>query len=228
VTRRGRGAGAGRPGPAAPVGALLWGALGVLLLAVLWLGWRHGGLRSPDLPHGQGTGARLGAPTDPPGELLDLACVERSGRGLTTAELSGRFLVADFVFTYCTATCDLLTREMHRLQEATRDASDLTLLSFSVDPARDTPAVLSAYAERFQADPDRWLFLRCDPGALSQFVSRELLLSGADDMLSHSNRFVLFDRQGKVRRHYTPLTDGLWLESLLRDLGELRAEVSGS
>src|SRR5439155_1128267 len=78
-----------------------------------------------------------------------LTLVERSGRAVSAADLAGHVWVADFVFTHCPTFCPLLTERMAGLQKALVPAADpVRLVSFSVDPAHDTPEVLEDYARR--------------------------------------------------------------------------------
>jgi protein SCO1 len=142
---------------------LLWGMLGVVLSGVVGLGvwslmW--------DEPRGQSlTGA---SPTDLPvyGSVPDFALVDQHGRPVRRGNLEGKVWVANFVFTQCPDECPLMTLEMARLQSDLTQVADFRLVSISVDPERDTPRVLSQYAERFKADADRWFFLTGDKRAI--------------------------------------------------------------
>jgi protein SCO1 len=93
------------------------------------------------------------------GELPDFALTERDGRRRSRADLAGKVWVADFIYTRCTDTCPLQTAQMARLHQELAELADLLFVSISVDPTRDTPRVLRAYAERYGADPARWWFL---------------------------------------------------------------------
>ncbi len=102
---------------------------------------------------------------------------------------------------------------------------------FSVDPTYDQPPVLSTYAERYGADPNRWWFLTCD----DEPAMHELVTAGFLQALSpakggapiiHSTRFVLVDREGYIRAWY----DGLEASSkpwILRDVERLLNEPAG-
>jgi cytochrome oxidase Cu insertion factor (SCO1/SenC/PrrC family) len=91
----------------------------------------------------------------------DFTLTERSGRSVTLAELIGKVWMADFIYTECPDPnmCPLQSAHMARLQADWAAKPDVRLVSISVDPEHDTPEVLSEYAARFRADPDRWLFL---------------------------------------------------------------------
>ena len=170
----------------------------------------------------------------PLGTLPAFDLIERRQEPLRLADLRGKVWVADFMYTSCVEICPLQSAAMARLQTAFADHADLRLVSISVDPEHDTPAVLSAYAEKFQADPERWLFATGEPDAIARLAQEGFRLSaasyvpgdeGADDTFIHSNRFVLVDRQGRIRGYYRS-TDSDDLVRLRRDLTMLLAAAS--
>ena len=78
----------------------------------------------------------------------------------------------------------------------------MRLVSFSVDPAEDTPPVLAAYAKTHGAAPSMWYFLT-GPVATLQMLDRDAFkLGNIDATMQHSTRFVLVDRQGRIRGYY--------------------------
>src|SRR5438105_12473470 len=93
------------------------------------------------------------------GPVEDFALTERSERPVTRADLLGKVWVAAFGFTRCTGPCPQVSGTMARLQAELAGQPDLRLVSFSVDPDHVTPGVLREYAQRFGADPQRWLYL---------------------------------------------------------------------
>lgn len=90
--------------------------------------------------------------------LGDFRLTERSGRVVNGGDFADRVWIASFIFTRCPASCPRITSVMKGLQGKLASSS-VQLASVSVDPEHDTPAVLSAYAQRFGADPERWWFL---------------------------------------------------------------------
>ncbi len=138
---------------------------------------------------------------------------ERSGRTVSSAELAGKVWVADFIFTTCAGPCPLMSTHMAGLQRATA-GMDVPLVSFTVDPERDTPEVLTEYAGRYKADPERWLFLTGPKQALYDMIQKGFLLAVGDGSLTeggapgpgiitHSVKFVLVDQQGRIRGYYS-------------------------
>ena len=143
------------------------------------------------------------------GAVPDFALIERSGKRVSLSDLRGKIWIADFIYTTCKDTCPLQSAEMARLQDQWGD-KPIELVSFSVDPDRDTPEVLSRYARNFKADAERWLFLTGDKEQLSHLIQDGFRLSAApvtesgsrDPVILHSPRFVLIDKQNQIRGYY--------------------------
>jgi cytochrome oxidase Cu insertion factor (SCO1/SenC/PrrC family) len=127
--------------------------------------------RAADDPHAACKAAAAEAQAQPPAAtaaaatsvtLEDLVLTDQDGRPARfRSEVVGdRLVVLDFVFTTCTTICPVLSSRMARLQEALGDrlGREVLLVSVSVDPVRDTPARLLAYAAKWSAKPG-WRFL---------------------------------------------------------------------
>jgi len=147
--------------------------------------------------------------------LLDpvpgFSLVSSEGTPVTLEALSGRYWVADFIFTRCTGVCPLLSGRMLAIQKGLSGRDDVRLVSFSVDPDYDTPEVLSAYAREHGADTSRWLFLTGSRDVLHALIGKgfHLAVSRAPDgsaspgdLITHSDRLVLVDRKGRIRGYY--------------------------
>lgn len=96
------------------------------------------------------------------GQVPEFSLIERDGRPVTRADLLGKIWLANFIYTECKETCPTQSLQIARLQAEFADAPGLRLVSITVDPKHDTPEVLARYAERYGADPSRWLFLTGD------------------------------------------------------------------
>jgi len=144
------------------------------------------------------------------GTVPEFSLVERSGKAITLADLRGSIWIADFIYTTCQDTCPMQTAEMAQLQEQWKDRAGLKLVSFSVDPEKDTIAVLSRYADRYKADAQRWLFLTGAKEEISRLVQEGFRLSAValpsdgnvGSVIMHSPRFVLIDKQAQIRGYY--------------------------
>jgi protein SCO1/2 len=155
--------------------------------------------------------------------IPDFALTERSSRVVKLTDLDGKVWIADFIFTQCAGICPAMSASMRKLQDAL--PSEVRLVSFSVDPAHDTPEVLSAYAQRFGADPERWLFLTGDMPAIHKlsFEGFKLAVESSDsaiEPIAHSSRFVLVDRKGHIRGYYSMEDEGAF-DRLVKDVKSL-------
>jgi protein SCO1/2 len=165
------------------------------------------------------------------GTLPDFSLTNQDDQPYGTAQLAGRPWIADFIFTKCPGRCPKLTREMSGIQTELRGRGwdDVMLVSISVDPANDTPEVLTEYAARHGAKLDGWQFLtgtRDSIWSLSvegfKLPVEEVEDTGEGPIL-HSNRFVLADGRQQIRGYYDAL-DAEDRARLLRDLEIVRAE----
>src|SRR6266513_913716 len=67
----------------------------------------------------------------------------------------GRPVLLNFIFTTCSSICPLTSRTLEEFQRKLgREASQVHLMSISIDPEQDTPARLSVYARKFHAGPE--------------------------------------------------------------------------
>lgn len=129
----------------------------------------------------------------------DLTLTDQDGKTFSIRDLRGRPWVADFIFTSCAGSCPVMSHKMAEVQKNT--PPDLRLVSFTVDPTHDTPAILKQYAEALKADPARWRFLT---GTSQQMTDAAYAMkisvkpAGNDTPLLHSNKLLLVDRGGKV------------------------------
>jgi protein SCO1 len=80
------------------------------------------------------------------------ALVDHDGRAVTLESYRGSPVLLFFGFTHCPDVCPLtLAKLSEAVERAGRPARDARILLVTVDPARDTPEVLKAYAARFGA-----------------------------------------------------------------------------
>lgn len=145
---------------------------------------------------------------DPVGSF---ALTDERGEPFTDAALRGHATIVSLMFTRCDMICPVTSMKMARLQDRTFDAgARIKLVSFSVDPAYDTPARLAEYAQRYHADPTRWRFVtgpvedirRLVEGPfMNSMVNTGVTASGAP-AISHNGYFLLIDGNAHIRGVY--------------------------
>jgi cytochrome oxidase Cu insertion factor (SCO1/SenC/PrrC family) len=166
--------------------------------------------------------------------LPDFSLTDETDKNFGSKDLRGKVWIADFIFTRCASSCPMQTAEKVKLQSQYKDDRDLQLVTFTVDPEHDTPAVLAEYGAKHGAMPGRWKFLTGGRGDLWNLSANGFKFEVAEDAknskmpILHSSNFALVDRKGRVRGVY----DGLSAEGrglLLVDLQKLLDEtVPGS
>ena len=185
----------------------LWAVLVVTMLGVigggLWAKWRH----------------------DPLPVLYDAPAfqlTDQDGKPFAKSDLRGKTWVAAFIFTHCPGACPKMTMKMAALQQKVPDR-EVHLVSFTVDPERDTPAVLKEYARGFDADPARWHFLTGEKQAMFNVAAgMKLAASPAGKFgpeILHAEKFLLVDGEGRVR--------GIYSSGDEEELKKLAADAAG-
>jgi protein SCO1/2 len=156
-------------------------------------------------------------------EAPDFTLTDQDGEAFRSRELDGQVWVADFIFTDCPTICPVLSSHMASLQDwlKQRDLAErVHLVSISVDPENDTPAVLREFAETHGADFDHWTFLTAtaDDGEAGprdriwRLVEQGFKLPvaenapGAEMPIMHSPKLVLVDAKGQIRGYYAGTT----------------------
>jgi len=135
-----------------------------------------GTARADDPPcHGPGATATPAAPPDSAArvEVPDVELVDQDGRAVRIRSLllSGKPVVVSFVFTTCTTICPMLSTIVSRVQKDLGDRAgrEVSIVSITVDPGRDTPARLKAYAARHHAGAG-WTWLTGGRGQVEQVL----------------------------------------------------------
>ena len=158
--------------------------------------------------------------------------IDQNEKPVTLESLKGKPFIANFIFTHCAGPCPLMSAKMKTLQ--TSVPSDVKLISFSVDPSQDRPAVLKAYGERFNADDSRWHFLtvaKTEDANAIYTLARGMMIAAtpAEEAtpIIHSEKFVLVDGSGVIRAYYNSGSPSQ-MKQLERDAAELAAAATAA
>lgn len=144
-------------------------------------------------------GSLAHAATEPPRNgaaiyLADLALTDQNGKTVDLYQdyIAGRRIVLHSFFSRCEGSCPVMMATLQALQKqlGERLGQDVSIISITVDPAHDTPAVLAAYAKRVQAKPG-WHFLSGSPEQVNTALRR--IGQYADAPENHMNLIIVGD-----------------------------------
>jgi protein SCO1 len=171
---------------------------------------------------------RASKPLSVLGTVSDFRLTNQLGQPITLADLRGHVWVADIIFTRCAGPCLTMSRHMKELQDALPSSSDARLISLTTDPRFDVPPVLEKYAQRFKADPKRWMFLTGTQQEIANVASNSLRLAAVEklpeeresavDLFLHSTIFVVVDKNAQLRGIFQTTGEGI-------DPGQVKAEI---
>jgi protein SCO1/2 len=88
--------------------------------------------------------------------------VDQDSARLTSEDLRGQFVLYTFAYTNCPEACtainDTMKEVQSRLSEVELDGISVSFVTISMDPQRDTPEALNAYAQSINANTEQWKF----------------------------------------------------------------------
>jgi protein SCO1 len=131
--------------------------------------------------------------------LPDFQLTDQQGHTLRTADLRGKVVAIDFIYTRCPLpdVCPRLSANFATLQRRFGDqaGAGLVLLSVTVDPEFDTPEVLADYARRWAAGPG-WHFLTGDVAPLAALLGE--VYWSEEGSIGHNSTTSIIGRDGRL------------------------------
>ncbi len=126
--------------------------------------------------------------------------IDQQGRAVTPQDLRGKVVAVNFIYTRCPLPdiCPRLSANFAALQR--RFGDRVLLLSITVDPDYDTPAVLAEYARRWNADPAAWRFLTAADAAAITPVAAALgeVYWSDEGSIGHNSMTTIVGRDGRI------------------------------
>ena len=134
------------------------------------------------------------------GETLpDFTLIDQDGRAATLSSFRGKLIAVDFIYTRCPLpnVCPMLSANFARLQK--RFGDKITLLSITLDPQYDTPAVLTDYAQRWRADSRNWHFLTGSADEIRKVAGHfGVIFWPEEGAITHTSSTAIIDRTGRL------------------------------
>ncbi|MCY7358734.1 MAG: SCO family protein [Rudanella sp.] len=160
--------------------------------------------------------------------IPDFRFVSQYGDTVSAQTLKGKIYVADFFFTTCPTICPKMKTQLKRVYERFKGNPKVMLLSHTIDPTRDSVAVLREFAQNLEVEGRQWLFVTGDKEKIYDIGQNSYMVSAAEDASApggvvHSGAFILVDAQKHIRGIYDGTTvDGV--DKLMADMDRLLAE----
>lgn len=152
----------------------------------------------------------------------------QDGMEVSSNSLKSKIHVASFIFLSCPTICPQMSVQMKEVQEKTQSMDDVLLLSYSIDPKRDTIPALKAYADKIGAKNNKWYFLYGDQEEVLRLAEKSYYAIAYPDSMApggftHSGGLLLVDKDLHVRGVYDG-TSNEETKRLLKDIAILRKE----
>ncbi len=162
--------------------------------------------------------------------------IDQDNTLLTSADLRGDFTLYTITYTNCPPPCYNINQTMRevqaRLNEAPLDGIKVNFVTISIDPDRDTPEALNAYAKAAGADTSTWRFATTANKSLLKTIIGSGFETYYEDKgngtFAFDPTFILVDGWGIVRSEYRYATEVSLPDRILRHLNVLAEEVRNS
>ncbi|WP_245676148.1 SCO family protein [Domibacillus iocasae] len=148
-------------------------------------------------------------------EVQNFTNTNQNSEKVSLADLKGKVWLANFIFTNCTTVCPPMTRNMSEVQDKLNEEGieDYEIVSFSVDPTRDTPEALKEYISHYEADETNWHLLTGyteeEIGTFAEKSFQAIAIPDPNsDQFVHGTSFYLVDQQGKAVKSYQGTKQG--------------------
>ena len=137
-------------------------------------------------------------------KVPEFAFINQDSIIISNEDFNKKVYVAEFFFTSCPSICPIMNKNMKRIENRFGKRQDFGIASFSIDPIKDTPSVLKAYAESYDVFSQNWHFLTGEKDKIYNlanegfniFASVNPRVAGG---FEHQGYFALIDKNGFIR-----------------------------
>ena len=160
--------------------------------------------------------------------VKDFSATNQDNKPFGLEDLKGKVWISDFIFTSCVDVCPPMTSNLVKLQKMVNDEDlkNVEFVSFSVDPAVDTPEVLTRYAEQFQVNFQNWDFLT---GYSQEYIENFALKNykalvkkpQEGNQVIHGTSLYLVDQEGHIKKSYDGYKD-VPFDEIIHDMKALQ------
>jgi protein SCO1/2 len=123
---------------------------------------------------------------------------------ITNETYKGKVYVLEFFFSTCPSICPKMNQSMLIIEKKFFGNPNFGIVSISIDPEHDTPAVLKAHRELLGVKSSNWNFLTGDKTYILGLSNKGFNLYAGENSkvrggFEHSGLFALIDKDGNIR-----------------------------
>ena len=161
-------------------------------------------------------------------QLSSFNLLNQDGRKLDKTDWNNKILVVDFFFTHCPSICPKMTASLNEVDNYFKKEKFLQIVSFTVDPERDSSAQLKKYSAQFELNTNQWNLITGSKKDIYKLARNGFKIvatdgdGGPDDFI-HSDKIVLIDTQKNIRGYYKG-TNPDEIKQLITDIKKLENE----
>jgi protein SCO1 len=138
------------------------------------------------------------------GPAPGFSLMDQQGKTITTANYKGKVYVVEFFFSTCPSICPIMNRNMIDIQNKFFGNPNFGIVSITINPEHDTPAVLLEHAKELGVKSSNWHFLTGDKSYIFDLSNKGFnLYAGQNPKIQggfeHSGLFALIDKKGNIR-----------------------------
>ena len=162
-------------------------------------------------------------------QIPDFEFISQDSVKITQKNFAGKIYVADFFFTTCPTICPKMKTQMLRIFKKFKDNPKVAILSHSIDPRHDTPAVLKEFSTNLGIQNSMWQMVTGDKAKIYEIGQKSYMVSATDDPtqpggIVHSGAFILVDKNRHIRGIYDG-TEPEKVDKLMADMEILLNEL---
>ena len=162
-------------------------------------------------------------------QIPDFEFINQDSVKITQKDFTGKIYVADFFFTTCPTICPKMKTQMLRIYKKFKDNPKVAILSHTIDPRHDTPAVLKEFSKNLGIQNSMWQMVTGDKAKIYEIGQKSYMVSATDDPtqpggIVHSGAFILVDKNRHIRGIYDG-TEPERVNKLMEDMEILLKEL---
>ena len=139
-----------------------------------------------------------------PKKVPEFSFINHNGKTITNKDYEGKVYLVEFFFTTCPTICPRMSNNLVQIQKNFDGIKNFGVASFTINPNKDTPEVLKAYAEKYEITNPNWHLMTGNQDIIYTLANEGFNLYTAEDGsveggFEHSGNFALIDKNGFIR-----------------------------